>query len=638
MITLNSIEFAAPEALRPLAEEVRNRMEHYRIPASVRRKTGKTSLRQVVDPWLIVVCSPDTPGDPDVSEAIARFSKEGKYHRILTLLAEGNPGESFPQSLLREELEDGTVIDHEPLAANITGGDTRKKKKKLEVEKLRLIAPILGVTFDDLMERRKKQRKRVLTAVASLVLVGALSFLTLAWSRMNVMAEQQDELSLRQAETKTAQTEAEAQRDEALRATARIAAIQAGNALENGDTELGLLLCLDFLPERADVTELTDVLRAGLEQLTAEGYVPVTTRQAYARNRDTWEDTSLPVYKSKEYEEDGISGSPKIPVPEDQEYTHEEVSLSLLAWSREHRYAVYSGRLKPASSSTWSSCVWLAFPDHPAENRFLKNAEGQYVRADFAEILADGSCLLQSGKTCQRILPLEDDKPVPVFDGGNELKAELPFSITAKWEAPGCEDLLITMDRNDVAVFSREPFTLRYHIRNAHTLAYNLEPGGTYWTGMNVYALANGERYLVIGLRFVYDADTGEYLYEIDDNGFYASNRYMNLSSEELLPIMNNGILSLWDLSRREIIRSLPCDGQFWLAGPVDPGTGRNSASIIMTELENKQTGKTVWINWEYREAAGVIPETLEEQIALACRLLNGRELTEAERLDNFLD
>ena len=155
---------------------------------------------------------------------------------------------------------------------------------------------------------------------------------------------------------------------------------------------------------------------------------------------------------------------------------------------------------------------------------------------------------------------------------------------------------------------------------------------------MNVYALANGERYLVIGLRFVYDADTGEYLYEIDDNGFYASNRYMNLSSEELLPIMNNGILSLWDLSRREIIRSLPCDGQFWLAGPVDPGTGRNSASIIMTELENKQTGKTVWINWEYREAAGVIPETLEEQIALARRLLNGRELTEAERLDNFLD
>ena len=636
MTKLNRIEFAAPEALRPLSDEIREKMEKYRVPASVRRKTGIRSLRDIPDAWLIVLCSPETPDDPEVTEAIARFTGNGHYNRILTLLTEGSPETSFPDSLLREVKEDGTVVEREPLAANIAGGGERERRKKFEVEKLRLIAPILGVSFDDLMERRKRQRNRILAAVAAFAVAGAGCFLGFALNRMNVMAEQQKELEVRQSETEAEQEKAEEQREAALISRARTAGLQAKAALENGDTELGLLLCLEYLPEMKQIPELTDALKDGLHQLAGEGYAPVTTRYAYQQTRALYEDASLPVFESIEYKEDGIEKYVKVPVPGD-EYKYDTVSLKLMDWSREYRYAVYSGLLKKVSESGDFSCVWLYFPDHPEDNRFVRDENGACLAGTFATILPDGSFFVSDEKTARRVKPLEGDLFMPVPDGSGERTMALPFSLVQTWDAYGFDDRIIALSLHGTAVFSRNPFTLLYTISDVRTMAFDTAPrGSTYWTGFNAYTVPNGERYLVIGLRYVYDAETGKYLYEMEDNGKTIRNQKNDLSSEGYLPIAAGNTLSFWDLSGGEPARTLRCDGKFQLAGPIDPETGRNSASVILAEVDRSQASGNNQIVYEYRETGEDIPEETEAQITMALRLLNGRELTEKDKRENF--
>ena len=65
------IELCYPRspALDALAERLEHRLMHYRIPGDVRRKTGLMSVREVEEPWLIVLCTPETPGDPEVLAA-----------------------------------------------------------------------------------------------------------------------------------------------------------------------------------------------------------------------------------------------------------------------------------------------------------------------------------------------------------------------------------------------------------------------------------------------------------------------------------------------------------------------------------------------------------------------------------------
>ena len=162
MIKLNAIEFVYPGTLElsALAERLRKEFASYRIPGSVAKKTKYKSLSEVDEPWLIVLCTPETPGCEEVKERIAAFSGEGRYHRILTLLVSGKPEESFPRELVFETLPDGTVKEHEPLAANIVAESEKESMKLLSVEKLRLLAPILGVSFDELRNRRRRNRRR----------------------------------------------------------------------------------------------------------------------------------------------------------------------------------------------------------------------------------------------------------------------------------------------------------------------------------------------------------------------------------------------------------------------------------------------------------------------------------------------
>src|SRR5262245_18721802 len=106
--------------------------------------------------YLIVVCSPRARQSAWISREIEVFRSMGRGRQILALLIEGEPAEAFPSPLLaRDQVAEAaaTPADAEPLAADIRAEGWWQRRRLLRIELLRLIAPVLGSTFDDLRQR-----------------------------------------------------------------------------------------------------------------------------------------------------------------------------------------------------------------------------------------------------------------------------------------------------------------------------------------------------------------------------------------------------------------------------------------------------------------------------------------------------
>ncbi len=134
--------------------------------------------------FLIVICSPRTPESKWVSREIELFAKYRGRENILAVLIEGEPSESFPEVLCHGERvmlkEDGTTetepYEIEPLAADIRGASKGELHKRLKHEVLRLAAPILHCTYDDLKQRHKEQRLKRIISIATTIAVVLLAF------------------------------------------------------------------------------------------------------------------------------------------------------------------------------------------------------------------------------------------------------------------------------------------------------------------------------------------------------------------------------------------------------------------------------------------------------------------------------
>src|SRR5438128_2600189 len=87
-------------------------LETYRVPRRLGRcfrdedeLPASADLSREIDQaleqsrFLIVVCSPRTPGSEWVNREVERFREWGRHDRILALLVEGEPHESFPRAL-----------------------------------------------------------------------------------------------------------------------------------------------------------------------------------------------------------------------------------------------------------------------------------------------------------------------------------------------------------------------------------------------------------------------------------------------------------------------------------------------------------------------------------------------------------
>jgi hypothetical protein len=142
--------------------------------------------------YLIVVCSRATPASKWVKKEIDFFRALGRGDRILALLIEGEPGEAFPENLLRVPHEriasDGSRItewaDSEPIAADVRDrpGESRKELERRAF--LRIAAGLLGCSFDDLFQRerqRQRRRQRLLGSAAALLASAAATGVYLWW-------------------------------------------------------------------------------------------------------------------------------------------------------------------------------------------------------------------------------------------------------------------------------------------------------------------------------------------------------------------------------------------------------------------------------------------------------------------------
>lgn len=191
-----------------IAKRLHKGLETFKVPRAVVKKSGKKNIKRVFrdqeelpigsnlgdniesalaeSEFLIVICSPRTPESYWVQKEISTFITMHGRENVLAVLIEGEPEQSFPELLLVDD--EGNPV--EPLAADVRGNTKREIGKKLKTEIMRLAAPLLSCSYDDLRQRHRERKMRRTAAMCGIiallaVLFGAYSTYNAALIRQN---------------------------------------------------------------------------------------------------------------------------------------------------------------------------------------------------------------------------------------------------------------------------------------------------------------------------------------------------------------------------------------------------------------------------------------------------------------------
>ncbi len=207
-----------------VARKLHRRIEHFVIPRKLRKDGQKSpglvfrdedelpsssdlsmNIQEALDhsEFLIVICTPETPASDWVSQEISYFLKHHDRDHVLAVLADGTPGESFPPQLTstrasgpaRRDAVSGDDVSEssdqtsgnlnsyspadnlsdqiEPLAANIVADSERRRNRLLQTESLRILAALIGCTYDELYQREQRYRTGRAAAAAAVVIAVA---------------------------------------------------------------------------------------------------------------------------------------------------------------------------------------------------------------------------------------------------------------------------------------------------------------------------------------------------------------------------------------------------------------------------------------------------------------------------------
>ena len=140
---------------------------------------------------LIVICSPDSARSRWVNEEVLTFKRMGRASRILCIIVSGEPHasdipgreaeECFCEAL-RFHIDDNGMLTQEraePVAADARlGGDGHHPAR------LKIVAGMLGLGFDDLRQRDMQQRHRRMVAITAASVTGMALTLILTWAAM----------------------------------------------------------------------------------------------------------------------------------------------------------------------------------------------------------------------------------------------------------------------------------------------------------------------------------------------------------------------------------------------------------------------------------------------------------------------
>ncbi len=199
-----------------VAKKLHSLIENYTIPADVKKRSGRKKMGRVFrdqdelplstdlgndiraaldnSEYLIVLCSPSYPESRWCMAEIDYFISIGRRDHILTLLVDGEPSEAFPKQLCFIETEEGTV-PVEPLAGDVRAETLSGSLKKLNREKLRVLAPMLGVPYDTLRQRERRRKTKVAAALATAAVALLAGFLTYALIKNKEIRAQNEEIS-----------------------------------------------------------------------------------------------------------------------------------------------------------------------------------------------------------------------------------------------------------------------------------------------------------------------------------------------------------------------------------------------------------------------------------------------------------
>lgn len=160
----------------------------------------------------IVICSPAAAKSHWVNEEILAFKRLGREHRIYCLIVDGEPNatdmpgredeECFPPALRYKLDASGNLSDErtEPIAA-----DARKNKDGKNNAKIKLLAGMLGVGFDQLAQREMHRRQQRMILVAAASITGMVITSGLAISAVLAQQEAERQRIRAEIEAETAQ-------------------------------------------------------------------------------------------------------------------------------------------------------------------------------------------------------------------------------------------------------------------------------------------------------------------------------------------------------------------------------------------------------------------------------------------------
>ena len=216
-----------------VAENLHRILETYELPKNIKEKLkiNSKTIRRVFrdqeelplssnleDPiisalenskYLIVICSPRLKDSLWCKKEIETFKKLRGRKNIFCVLIEGEPADSFPEEVLFDEqevtLENGEKaverIEVEPLAADVRGQTEKEVLKKIKEEKLRLIAPMYGLDYDDLKQRHKLRRQKRILNISIITAIACFIFAIYTSIMLIKINSQQDILKHHQALT-----------------------------------------------------------------------------------------------------------------------------------------------------------------------------------------------------------------------------------------------------------------------------------------------------------------------------------------------------------------------------------------------------------------------------------------------------
>lgn len=255
--------------------------------------------------FLIVICTPRLKESVWCRKEIETFIELHGRNKVLAVLAEGEPSESYPPELLYQDVEvtneDGTTSivrqDIEPLGADMRGTNKKEVLKAIKAELPRLLAPMFGTSYDGLRQRHREQKLRKIigaSVLAGLVGIAVGTISTLMMLQINQQKQQiesqNQEITAQNAEIVARNAEIQEQAEEIKAQNESLLLAQAKNLAETSTRQLSAGDRVDAI--RTAVKALTNY--QGLDMPYTEEAELALADSTRVYDRDT---TMYPIYQ-----------------------------------------------------------------------------------------------------------------------------------------------------------------------------------------------------------------------------------------------------------------------------------------------------------------------------------------------------